>query len=196
MKAFAHLSPTVPAIFVTAMAMSLSMLVLPGAVVQGEPTPLLAVLGGATGRIAADLPTPAPQRASEPGRKAATSAQLAVPRSEQPVPQRRQAATRAHRHARSRVVQRAPAAPATPITTSRSLSGAPTATSKAHGHGQARKSTGGVHVSRGHGKALGRSSEHHHGLPRGHAKKAPTAPPSATPPKVNGGGNGHEGGKK
>ena len=214
MKAFAHLSPTVPAIFVAAMGISLSAFLLSGARVQGEPTPLLAVIGGAAGRVAADLPAPVAKRASEPVRKAASSAQLAATRPEHFVPHRRQVATkahRAHRRAQRGVVERAPfahpqaatpATPAAPDTTQLPFSSATTATSKArgHGHGRARKSTAGAPVPRahGHGKAFGRSSEHHHGLPRGHGKKAPTAPSSAptTPPKVNGGGNGHKGGKK
>ena len=214
MKAFAHLSPTVPAIFVAALGISLSAFLLSGARVQGEPTPLLAVIGGAAGRVAADLPAPVAKRTSEPVRKAASSAQLAATRPEHVVPHRRQVATkahRAHRRAQRGVVERAPfahpqaatpATPAAPDTTQLPFSSATPATSKArgHGHGRARKSTAGAPVPRahGHGKAFGRSSEHHHGLPRGHGKKAPTAPSSVptTPPKVNGGGNDHKGGKK
>ena len=56
MKAFAHLSPTVPAIFVAAMGIALSVFLLSGARVQGEPTPSLAEIGGAAGRVVADLP--------------------------------------------------------------------------------------------------------------------------------------------
>jgi hypothetical protein len=188
MKAFAHLSPTVPAIFVAAMAISLSVFLLPGAVVQGEPTPLLAVIGGAAGRVAADLPAAVAERASEPARRAASSAQLAATRSEQLVPQR------AHPSARSRVVRRAPAASAPPAAPRLSFSSPTTATSGVHGH-RARRSTAGAPVpgAHWHGKAFGRSSEHHHGLPRGHAKKAPTSA-LTTPP--NGGVNGHKGGKK
>jgi hypothetical protein len=212
--AFAHLSPTVPATFAAAMGISLSVFLLPGAGVQGEPTPLLAVIGGAAGRVAADLPATVNERASEPVGKAASSAQLAATRSEHFVPRRRQAATKAHRvhrRARTRVVRRAPsapvqaaapAAPATPVTTRQSFSTPTTATSKprGYGHGRALKPTAGAPAPRshGHGKALGRSSEHHHGLPPGHAKKAPTAPLLAptTPPKANGGENGHKGGTK
>lgn len=205
MKAFAHLSPTVPAIFVAAMGMALSAFLLSGARVQGEPTPLMAVIGGAAGRVAADLPAPVAKRVSEPVRKAASSAQLAATQPGHFALHRLQVATKthkAHRRAPSVVVRLAPATSATPDTTGLSVSSATTATSKArgHGHGRARTSTAGAPVPRahGHGKAFGRSSEHHHGLPRGHAKQAPTAPSSAptTPPKVNGGGNGHKGGKK
>jgi hypothetical protein len=192
MKAFAHLSPTVPAMFVAAMAISLSVFLLPGAVVQGEPTPLSAVFAGAAGRVAADLPAAVVERASEPARRAASSAQLAATRSEQLVPQR------AHRRARSRVVQRAPAAPAPPAATRLSFSSPTTVTSRVHGHGRARRSAAIAPVpgAHGHGKAFERSSEHHHGLPRGHAKKAPTAPASAPTTPPNGGANGHKGGKK
>jgi hypothetical protein len=205
--AFAHLSPTVPATFAAAIGISLSVFLLSGVGVQ-EPTPLLPAIGGAAGRVAADLPATADDRASEPVGKAASSAQLVATRTEHFVPQRRQAATKAHRvHRRVRtgVVRRAPsapvqvaapAAPATPVTTRRFFSTPTTAKGKArgHGHGHMLKPTAGASVHR----ALGRSSEHHHGLPPGHAKKAPTAssPAPATSPKANGGGNGHKGGKK
>ena len=104
MKAFAHLSPTVPAIFVAAMGIALSVFLLPGAWVQGEPSPLVAVVGGAAGRVAADLPVTVNKRASQPARKAASSAQLASTRSQHVAPRRQQAATKTHRvqrHART-----------------------------------------------------------------------------------------------
>jgi hypothetical protein len=183
MKAFAHLSPTVPAIFVAAMGIALSVFVLHGAWVTGEPRPLLAAVGGAAGRVVADLPaTVNHHRASEPVRK------LASMPSERFVPRRQQAATNA--------------APATTVATSRSVSNPTEARGKArgHGHGRALKSAAATPVPRthGHGKAFGHSSEHHNGLPRGHVKQPPTAPLPAptTPPKVHGGGNGHKGGKK
>ena len=216
MKAFAHLSPTVPAIFVAAMGIALSVFLLPGAWVQGEPSPLAAVVGGVAGRVAADLPATVSKRASQPARKAASSAQLASTPSQHFAPRRQRAATnahRVHRHARTGFVGQTPSAPeqaaaaaasATPVTTSGSLSSPTTAPVNArghrHGHGHGRKSTVGAQAPgvHGHGKALGRSSEHHHGLPRGHAKQAPTAslPAPATPPEEHGGGNGHKGGKK
>jgi hypothetical protein len=205
MKAFAQLSPTAAPVFVAAIGISLFLL--PGAGIQGGPTPLVAVIGGAAGRVAADLPATANERASEPVGKAASSAQPATTRSEHFAPRSRKAASkahRAHRSARSGVGRRAPSAPpqaaapaaTTPVTMRLSFS---SATSKARGHGRARTTarapSPSAHV---HGKALGRSGEHQHGLPHGHAKKAPTAPLAAptTPPKVNGGGNGHNGGKK
>jgi len=207
MKAFAHLSPTVPAVFVAAMGISLSAFLLSGARVQGEPTPLMAAIGGVAGRVAADLPAPVAKRVSEPVRKAASSAELAATRPEHFAAHGRQVATKTHRarSAPSEVVRRAPSASrqasATPDTTRVTVSSPTTATSRAHGHGRARTSTAGAPVPRAHGheKAFGRSSEHHHhGLPRGHGKKAPTAPSSAPtmPPNVNGGGSGHKGGKK
>src|SRR6266536_1079287 len=125
--ASANLWPTVPATFAAAMGISLSVFLLPGAVFQGEPTPLLPAPGGATGRVAANLPATAKERASEPVGKAASSAQLVATLTEQFVPRRSQAATKAHRvqrRARIRVVRRAPgvpvqvaalAAPATPV---------------------------------------------------------------------------------
>ncbi len=206
--AFAQLSPTVPATFAAAIGISLSVFLLPGLGVQGEPTPLLPGIGGAAGRVAADLRATANERASEPVGKAASSAQLVATRTEHFVPQRRQAATKAHRvhrRARTGVVRRAPsapvqvaapAAPATPVTTRRFFSTPTTAKGKArgHGHGHTLKPTARASAPR----ALGRSSEHHHGLPPGNTKKAPTAssPAPATSPKANGGGNGHKGGKK
>ncbi len=215
MKAFAHLSPTVPAIFVAAMGIALSVFLLPGAWVQGEPSPLMAVVGGAAGRVAADLPATVNKRASQPARKAA---QLASTPSEHFAPRRQRAATnahRVHRHARTGVVGQAPSAPeqtaaaaasATPVTMSGSLSSPTTAPGEVrghrhgHSHGNGLKSPVGAPAPglHGHGNGFGRSSEHHHGPPRGHAKKAPTAPlPAPTaPPKVHGGGNEHKGGKK
>jgi hypothetical protein len=214
--ALAHLSPTVPATLAAGIGIALSVFLLPGVGGQGEPTPLLPAIGGAAGRVAADLPAPASERASEPVGKVPSPAQFVATRTEHFVPQRPQAATKArpvHRRARPVVVRRAPsapvqvaapAAPATPVTTQRFFSTPPTAKGKARGHGRGRghtlKPTAGSPApgSHGHGKALGRSSEHHHGLPPGHAKKAPTAPLPAptTPPKANGGENGHKGGTK
>jgi hypothetical protein len=216
MKAFAHLSPTVPAIFVAAMGIALSVFLLPGAWVQGEPSPLTAVVGGVAGRVAADLPATVNKRASQPARKAASSAQLASTPSEHFAPRRQRAATnahRVHRHARTGVVGQAPSAPqqaaaaaasATSVTTSGFLSSPTTAPGKVrghrHGHGHGLNSPVGAPAPglHGHGNAFGRSSEHHHGLPRGHAKQAPTAslPAPTTPPEEHGGGNGHKGGKK
>ena len=205
MKAFAHLSPTVPAIFVAVMGITLSVFLLHGAWVQGEPRPLLAAVGGAAGRVVADLPATVSHRASEPVRKVASSAQLAATPPEHFVPRRQQAATNAHRvHRRERigVAQRAPsaapqaasaAASAAQVTKDRSFA---RASGKARGHGHGRKWTAAARApsAHGHGNAFGRSSERHHGPPRGHAKQAPTAP--TTPPKVHGGGNGHKGGKQ
>ena len=128
MKAFAHLAPTVPAIFVAAIGMSLTVYLLHGARVQGEPAPLLAVIGGAAGRVAADLPATVEKHAAEPVGRAASSAQQATTPSVQFVPRRRTAATTAHsvhRSARSGVVRRGSSVPrqatafaaaATPVT--------------------------------------------------------------------------------
>jgi len=220
--AFAHRSPTVPATFAAAIGISLALLLLRGVGVQNEPTPFLPAIGGAGGRVAADLPAPVKERASEQVGKFAFSPQLVATRTEHFVSPRREAATKAHwvqRRARVGIVQgtppapvqvvAAPATPAAPLTT-REVFSAPTKTrgkrrgnghGHGHGHGPTLRSTAGAAAPRanGHGKALGRSSEHHHGVPPGHAKNAPTGPspaPPATSPKANGGGNGHEGGKK
>jgi hypothetical protein len=221
--ALAHLSPTVPATLAAGIGIALSIFLLPGIGGQGEPTSLLPAIGGAAGRVAADLPAPANERASEPVAKASVSspAQFDAARTEHFVPQRRQAAAKAHRvhrRARPHVVRRAPsapvqvaaapAAPATPATERTFFSTPATAKGKAHGHehshghghGRTPQPTAGAPApgSHGHGRALGRSSEHHDGLPPGHAKKAPTAPAPAptSSQKATGDGNGHKGGKK
>ena len=217
--AFAHLAPTVPVAFAAAMGIALSIFLLPGAGVQGEPTPLLAVIGGAAGRVAADLPVPVKQHVSKPVRKAVTPARPVVTRSEASAPLRRPAAARTHgarthrtqRHTRARVAQPAPSGPvqaaapstsATPVATRRPFGNPSSARSRSRGHGLARglKPAPGTQAphARGHGKAkaLGHSSEHHGGLPPGQAKKAKaptTQPPApASPAKSHGGGNGHE----
>jgi hypothetical protein len=203
MKVFAHLSPTVPAIFVAAMGITLSVFLLHGAWVQGEPTPLLAAVGGTAGRVVADLPATVDHRASEPVREvAATPSEHFVPRRQQAVPN----AHRVHPRARIGVARRAPTAapraasplePATQVTMDKSFAKAP---GKARGHGHGQKWTADARApgAHGHGKAFGHLSEHHHGPPPGHAKQAWTAPSPTptTPPKVHGGGNGHKGGKK
>jgi hypothetical protein len=211
--AFAHLAPTVPVTFAAAMGIALSVFMLPGAGVQGDPTPLLAVIGGAAGRVAADLPAPVNHRAPEPVTRAVVPARPPATRSERFAPPRRHAEARTHRvhrHTRTQVVRAtptvpvqtaAPAAPATAVTTRRLLGNPKSAKSKSHhGHGHARalQPTAGTRApsARGHGKAkaLGHSSEHHSALPPGQAKKAPAAPAPAptTSPKANRGGNEHE----
>ena len=211
MKAFAHLSPTVPAILVAAMGMTLSVFLLHGAWVQGEPTPLLAAVGGAAGRVVADLPATVKHRASVPVRKVATPAQLAATPFAHVVPRRQHAATNASRVPRRAgigVARRAPSAapqatsaaqPATQVTTDRSFTKAPDK-ARGHGHGHGQKSAADARApsAHGHGKAFGHSSEHHHGLPPGHAKQAPAAPSPTptTPPNVQRAPSAHKGGKQ
>jgi hypothetical protein len=183
--AFAHLSPLVPATFAAAIGISLSVFLLPGVGVNGRPAPLFSVIGAAAGRVAADLPATANERASVQVGKAASSAQLVAMPTEHFLPQRPQAATKAHRvyrRARTRVVRpapsapapvAAPSAPAPPATTRRFFSAPTTAKGKAHGHARALKPTA--------------------------PPPAPAAPPKVNgggPPPDNGGGNGHKGGKK
>jgi hypothetical protein len=215
--AFAHFAPTVPVAFAAAMGIALSVFLLPGAGVQSEPTPLLAVIGGAAGRVAADLPARGKRHASEPVRSVApvrpAATRPAATRTERLAPRRRQAGTksrRAHHPARTRVVRAAPSVPvqappptarAAPVTTRQFFSN-PTSKGKSHGHAHAHaralKPTAATEAptTHGHGKAkaIGHSRERHDGLPPGQAKKAPTAPPAAptTPPKSNGNGNGHD----
>jgi hypothetical protein len=210
----ANLSPTLPAGFATAVAISLSVLLLAGSGVQGEPTPLLPAIGGAAGQVIAELPAAARPRASEPVRRAPSPAGLVTTPTRQFVPQRRAAARNAqlgHRSTRTGVVRRAAPAPVqvpapAPLTTAptrRSLAAKGKARGHGHGYGHATQPGAGV-GARGHGngKALRR---HRVGRPPGQAKKAPTASPAvAAPPKTHGGGapadqgggNGHNGGKK
>jgi hypothetical protein len=219
--AFAQFAPTVPVTFAAAMGIALSLFLLPGAGVPSEPTPLLAVIGGAAGRVAADLPAPVVHHASTPVRSAATPARPAAARPGRLVARRQQAGARTHRthhRARPRAVRparsapasvqaAAPAAPATPVTTRRSFNDSRSKKGKPHGHayGHSRAlepaavSPAPRAHDHGKAKALGHSSDHHSVLPPGQAKKAPTVPPPAPPaalPKSNGSGNEKNGGKK
>lgn len=202
MKVLAHLSPAVLAVLAAALGISLSVMLLSGAGVQGGPAPLLAVVGGAAGRVAADLPVAVHKPAAKPIGEAASFTPLATTPSLRLVPERQTAATKARRgdHSRAGAVRRAPFAHsqarpallAKPVTTHGQGHG------RGHGYGHALKSSAGTHVPRadGHGMAFAHSSEHHHGRARGHAKK--DTPPSGptTPPKEHGGGHGHKEGKK
>jgi hypothetical protein len=213
--ALAHRSPTVPAAFATAVAISLSGFLLAGAGFQGEPAPLLPAVGSAAGRVIAKLPAAAPKRVPEPVTRAAGSTTLAAILTQAFAPQLRAEVSkprRVHRPAPAirraapaRVPAPAPAPRATPIPT-RVFPKTPEAKGKARGHSHSHAHAHtlnpavGTHVH-GHDKALG----HQRGLPPGHAKKAPAAPhpaqaapPKATggPPADHGGGNGHNGGKK
>ena len=206
--ALAHRSPTVPAAFATAVAISLSGFLLAGAGFQGEPAPLLPAVGSAAGRVIAELPVTAPKRVPEPVTRAAGSTALAaIPiqafapqlRAEVSKPRRvHRPAPAIRRAAPARVPAPAPAPRVTPIPT-RVFPKTPEAKGKArghshsHAHAHALNPSVGTHVH-GHDKALG----HHRGLPRGQAKKAPAAPKATGggPPADHGGGNGHNGGKK
>jgi hypothetical protein len=212
--ALAHRSPTVPAAFATAVAISLSGLLLAGAGFQGEPAPLLPAVGSAAGRVFAELPGAAPKRIPEPVTRAAGFTTLAAIPTQDFAPQLRaevskprrvhRPAPAVRRAAPARVTAPVPASRATPIPT-RVFPKTPEAKGKArghshsHAHAHALNPSVGTHVH-GHDKALG----HHRGPPPGHAKKAPGAPhPAQAPPKVtggpsadHGGGNGHNGGKK
>jgi hypothetical protein len=209
---FVHLSPTVLASFAAAISISLSLFLLPGAAVQGEPIPLLPAIGGAAGSVAAHLETPARKHHS-PRARAGSSVQViaaaAVPVRQVAVP--RSALHKVHRPhrthpARTRVVRHAPPAPVrvtTPVT-SRQFFNTSKAKGKAAGHRHKPKPAAGVGAAgKGHGKALGHSKDHPRGTPPGQAKKAPKAPMAAPlksngggPPADHGGGNGHKGGKK
>lgn len=208
--AFAHLPPIVPAALAAAVA--LTVFLLPGAGLEGGPTPLVSALGQASGRVGANLPAVANARRPERVRKVSFRAQLVTTPTEV-APQRQQAVTRAHRahrRPRARIVRsapatqvpvRAPAAPAAPATTRQVFSTSGKAKGHGRGHGHSRAPSPAVRApaprAHGHGKALGHSSEHHHGPPPGQSKKLPPgSPPAPAPPKANGGGKGPKEGKK
>jgi hypothetical protein len=209
--ALAHLSPTVPAAFATAVAISLSGFLLAGAGVQGEPAPLLPAVGSAAGRVFADLPTPTHRRVAEPVTPATHSAprrttptqELALqpravvskpPRAHRPEPAVRRTAP--PRAPVPRAPVPAPAPRGIPVVTP-TFPKTPAAKGKARGHSHSRAhapkpaaATGAR--AHGHGTALGhgKAHGHHHRLPPGQAKKAPAASPPApaAPPKAHGGG--------
>jgi uncharacterized membrane protein YgcG len=199
--AFTDFSPTVPATFAAGIGISLSVFLLPAGVVQKGPTPVLPAFGGATGRVAADLPVAA-GRVSEV-RKAASAHPQIVVALRPPTTKVR----KLHHRARTGVVRRAPsapvqavapAAPKTPVTETRLLSIPPTAGDKARGHGRGHapkpKAATPTPDSAERGKALGRSNEQQDGLPRGRAKASPASPPGLPPrPKGDGDGNGRKG---
>jgi hypothetical protein len=209
---FAHLSSTVLAL-AAAIAVSLSVFLLSGAGLQGQPIPLLPALGGAADRVALNLATPGRERPPAPARTTVSTAQQVVPTARLTAP--RPAAHKVHRahHARAREVRHAPPspvqvavsapAPTTPVAAP--VISAPKANAKAHGHRQGRAgkpAVAGTH-RHGNGHARGHSPGHHQGLPPGQAKKVPAAPPTAPPkakgggpPPDHGGGDGHKGDKK
>jgi hypothetical protein len=197
---FARLSPTLAAILAAAFGISLSVFLVPGAGVQEAPTPLLTAIGGAVGRVAADLPPAVSPRASEPTRRAVSKAAPASPRPTL-IGARQKASTRTHR---AHVRHSAPAprhAPSTSARTATPAATAPVAASpgnfrkspaskaRGHGHGLLRKRaadvpTAGAPARRAHGhdKTLGRSGEHRHKhrLSPGKAKKASAPLPAPT----------------
>ena len=219
--AFAHLAPTVLITFAAAMGIALSVFLLPGAGVQGEPTPLLAVIGGAAGRRSRGSPgSRQPSRFgagvgchsragchSRPARRNAVRAVRAATAT------RRGQDASVHRHTRT-PGRSAPGRPSPAGGCARRTHNAgddaPVPRQSEVGKEQVarpqpcpgaeadRRDQGAAARARGKAKALGHSIEHHDGLPPGQAKKAPTAPQPAptTPPKANAGGNGNNGGKK
>src|SRR5262245_17582836 len=207
---FAHLSPTLLAAAV-AIAVSLSVFLLAGAGLWGEPIPLLPTLGGGTRSVAAKPSAPVhPRPRAHTERRASTArpafvapSQVVAPRSSA------QSVHRAH-HTRTRprvrVVRHAPPAsvqdavatpaPATPVSSPQPVS-PPRGNGKALGHQRGHAARPAVARRHGNGHARGHSPEHHHGVPPGHGKKAPAAPPKAKgggPPAGHGGGNGDNGG--
>jgi hypothetical protein len=216
---FAHLSPTLLA-FAAAIAVSLSVFLLSGAGSQGTPTPLLPALGSAVGGVAVNLATgdhgsaPAPVATTLP----AEPVLLPAPASPPATHRAHRVTHRAHRvhhvraGARPRAVRHAPPspvqvpasapAPVTPISAPQAVS-VPKSNGKALGHHHGHAAKPAVAPRHGNGRARGHSPGPHHGLPPGHAKKAPKAPPTAPaapakakgggPPAEHGGGNSHNG---
>lgn len=211
---FAHLSPTLLA-FAAAIAVSLSVFLLSGAGSQGTPTPLLPALGSAVGGVAVNLATRDHGSAPAP---VATTLPTALPVLLPPAPASPPATHRAHRvhharaRARTRAVRHAPPspvqvpasapAPVTPISAPQAVT-VPNSNGKALGHQHGHAAKPAVAPRHGNVRARGHSPGHHHGLPPGHAKKAPKAPPTAPaapakakgggPPAEHSGGNGHNG---
>ena len=220
-SSLAHLSPTVLALG-AAIGLSLSLLLLSGAGLQGGAIPLLPALGGAADDVAVNPPTPEPPHTLARA-TTAVSAGPPVFVTQRAVTAPRPVAPRPHpvRHARARVrarpqvVRPAPTppapvavaapAPSTPVSAPQPVR-APRGTAKAlgHQHGHAARPSAAGTPAHGNGHARGHSPEHHQGLPPGQAKKAPAAPPKAKgggAPADHGGGNrnngnGHKGGKK
>lgn len=198
--AFAHLSPVVPAVLAVAIAVSLTVFLLPGSGPQSGPAPLLS-LGGASGRLAADLPPPARKRVPERVRPASSAAQLAVTRTAL-VPRLHPTVTRTHRvhrRSRARLVRRTAAAhtqvqrtavPAAPVVPRRFFS----SSKKTRGNG------------RGHDQSHRHGQEHGHGPGHDHRHSPASRAPRAhghghgvghsSEHQGKGGGNGPRGGKK
>jgi hypothetical protein len=218
-SSLAHSSPTVIA-FGAAIGLSLSLLLLSGAGLQGDATPLLPALGSAARSVnltppaapdhrSAPTPGPTPVFTAPPS----LASSVSTPTSH-PVVHRVNRVHHAPAHARVVRPARPAAAPAPPVAIpAPALSTpdaapqpvrAPRGNGKALGHqrGHAAKAavTAPAHrnaPAHGNGHARGHSPEHHPGVPRGQAKKAPAAPTKAKgggPPADHGGGNGNNGG--
>ena len=195
--AFADFSPAVPAAFAAGLGISLWISLLPGGVVQKGPTPVLPALGGAAGRVAADLPVPARQRVLEV-RKAVSSAHPQLVVTLQPPTAKKRPV---YHRARTAMVRRASSPPVREVQDTRSqlFSIPPTAKGKARGHarGHAPKPEAETPTPGppGRGKAVKRSNEDEDRLPPGLAKKASPASAPGLPPRSdgNGGGHGHKG---
>jgi len=197
---FARLSPTLAAILAAAFGISLSVFLVPGAGVQETPTPLLTAIGGAVGRVAADLPPAVSPRASEPVQGAVSSARPAPARPTLIVARQR-TSTETHRvQGRTSVPAEHGAPPArahtavpadrvTPVVSSHSdLRKSPASKARGHGHGLLRKRAAEVPAAgapsrraHGHEKTLGSSEHRHkHRLSPGKAKKASAPLPAPT----------------
>lgn len=195
---FAHLSQTAVATLAAAIAISLSIVLLSGAGRQGQAVPLLPALGGAADRVAAELQSPAHERAAEP-RRTAPPVQVRAPVAFTPsvVTQRpaKHTAPPAHR-TRAPVVRKGTKAPApkasmpvrmTPITT-QGFSVAPegVAKGKSHAPGQL-KAKGKSHAPGQVKKANGQG--------HGHAAKPVTAPTARSHPQGKAHGHDKAGGQ-
>jgi hypothetical protein len=194
---FADFSPAVPAAFAAGLGISLWIFLLPGGVVEKGPTPVLPALGGAAGRVAADLPVPARHRVLKV-RTAVFSAHPQLVVTLQPPTAKKRPV---HHPARTAMVRRASSPPVGEVQDTRSqlFSIPPTAKGKARGNarGHARKPEAETPTpgAPGRGKAVGRSNEDEDRLPPGLAKKASPASATRLSPRSegNGGGKGHKG---
>ena len=196
-RAFSDFSPAVPAAFAAGLGVSLWIFLLPAGVVQKRPTPVLPALGGAAGRVVADLPVPAERPEVQKAVSAHSTFVIALrPPAPKPRRVRHQTRTRVVRRGSSAPVREAPV---TTVTKSQLFSLPTKAKGKARGHehGDEAESEAETPTPRppGHRRALGRSNEREDRLPPGLAKKASRAwaPGRPRPPKGNGYGNGRKG---
>ena len=201
----AHISPTLPAVLATGVAVTLSVFLLAGAEPRGEPAPLLPAIGGAAVHVIAGLPGTSQHSAPRFVARPDVPVEPVTTPAQRVAPQRQVVVSHTHRpkhHGRVRVHRAAPlparvASPAapTPVVRRQTFRARPAPRGKArghshsHAHGVGPAAAAGARTH-GHGNAFGhthhtgaRTHGHgnafghtHHGASPGHAQKAPTAP--------------------